>query len=112
MFEMVDEFILLPHVFKSMKRKYYNCRLTIVFVLQIAAEVSAPLAKTDEIVMLGDDRTTSETARLLSNLPPAVQALTGVDLSQVSVLLSHIILLLQLTTIYHSLNSSRYILLL
>jgi len=50
---------------------------------KIAAEVSAPLAKTEEIVMLGDDRTTSETARLLANLPPAVQALTGVDLSQV-----------------------------
>lgn len=55
-----------------------------VFIVQIAAEVCAPLAKTDEIVMLGDDRTTSETARLLSNLPPAVQALTGVDLSKVS----------------------------
>uniref|UniRef100_A0A1I8FAD6 PHB domain-containing protein n=1 Tax=Macrostomum lignano TaxID=282301 RepID=A0A1I8FAD6_9PLAT len=30
---------------------------------------------------LRDDRTTSEVSRLLSNLPPAVQALTGVDLS-------------------------------
>ena len=54
-------------------------------MLQVAAEVSAPLAKTDTIVMLGDDRTTSEVSRLLSNLPPAVQALTGTDLSGVSV---------------------------
>ena len=45
--------------------------------------MSAPLAKTDEIVMLGDDRTTAEVSRLVTNLPPAVQALTGVDLSKV-----------------------------
>jgi len=49
----------------------------------MAAEISAPLAKTDSIVMLGDDRTTSEVMRLLSNLPPAVQALSGVDLTKV-----------------------------
>merc|ERR1712218_348665 len=49
---------------------------------QIAAEVSAPLAKTDEIVLLGGaDRTTTEVNKLLGQLPPAVQALTGVDLS-------------------------------
>uniref|UniRef100_A0A1I8I5C3 PHB domain-containing protein n=2 Tax=Macrostomum lignano TaxID=282301 RepID=A0A1I8I5C3_9PLAT len=48
---------------------------------RVAAEVAAPLSKIDEIVVLGDDRTTSEVSRLLSNLPPAVQALTGVDLS-------------------------------
>jgi len=49
---------------------------------QIAAEVAAPLAKTDEIVMLGGaDRTTSEVNKLLGQLPPAVSALTGVDLS-------------------------------
>ncbi|RUS91921.1 hypothetical protein EGW08_000323, partial [Elysia chlorotica] len=50
----------------------------------IAAEVSAPLSKTDEIVLIGDDRTTGEVNRLVSQLPPAVQALTGVDLSKVS----------------------------
>jgi len=59
----------------------------IVFSLQIAAEVSAPLVKTEEIVLLGDDRTTSEVSRLLSNLPPAVNALTGVDLSKVGYLI-------------------------
>merc|ERR1719188_2212630 len=49
---------------------------------QIAAEVAAPLAKTDEIVLLGgSDRTTSEINKLVSQLPPAVSVLTGVDLS-------------------------------
>lgn len=51
---------------------------------KIAAEVSAPLAKTDEIVLLGgSDATTGEITRLVSQIPPAVQALTGVDLSKV-----------------------------
>merc|ERR1719245_1763182 len=49
---------------------------------QIAAEVSAPLAKTDEIVLIGgSDRTTAEVSKLVGTLPPAVQALTGVDIS-------------------------------
>jgi flotillin len=54
------------------------------FSYQIAAEIAAPLAKTDEIVLLGgSDRTTSEINRLVSQLPPAIQALTGVDLTGV-----------------------------
>lgn len=57
-----------------------------LFSTQIAAEVAAPLAKTDEIVLLGGaDRTTTEVSKLLGQLPPAVQALTGVDLTGVSV---------------------------
>merc|ERR1719347_1197207 len=49
---------------------------------QIAAEVSAPLAKTDEIVLIGgSDRTTQEINKLVGTLPPAIQALTGVDLT-------------------------------
>merc|ERR1719443_202212 len=49
---------------------------------QIAAEVAAPLAKTDEIVLIGgSDRTTDEINKLLGQLPPAVQALTGVDVT-------------------------------
>ena len=56
------------------------------YFFQIAAEVAAPLAKTDEIVLLGgSDRTTSEINRLVSQLPPAIQALTGVDLTGVRV---------------------------
>jgi len=49
---------------------------------QIAAEVAAPLAKTDEIVLIGgSDRTTDEINKLVGSLPPAIQALTGVDLT-------------------------------
>ena len=52
---------------------------------QIAAEVAAPLAKTDEIVLIGgSDRTTDEINKLVGSLPPAIQALTGVDLTGVS----------------------------
>lgn len=54
---------------------------------QIAAEVAAPLAKTDEIIMLsGEDRTTAEVTKLVSQLPPTIQALTGVDLTKVNTL--------------------------
>ncbi|KAI4489703.1 hypothetical protein M0804_003885 [Polistes exclamans] len=51
---------------------------------KIAAEVAAPLARTEEIVLLGgNDATSGEIARLVGQVPPAVQALTGVDLSKV-----------------------------
>lgn len=51
---------------------------------QVAAEVAAPLGKVEEIVLLGgDNRATSEITKLISQLPPAVQAITGVDLSGV-----------------------------
>jgi len=49
---------------------------------KIAAEVAAPLARTNEIVMLGgSDKTTAEVTKLLGQLPASVQALTGVDLT-------------------------------
>lgn len=42
------------------------------------------MAKTDEIVLLGGgDGTGSELTRLVGQVPPAVHALTGVDLSKV-----------------------------
>jgi len=51
---------------------------------QIAAEVSAPLSKTGEIVLIGgNDKVGQEVNKLLGTLPPAVQALTGVDVSGV-----------------------------
>ncbi|XP_051160398.1 flotillin-2 isoform X2 [Leptopilina boulardi] len=51
---------------------------------KIAAEVSAPLARTDEIVLLGGNGAYSEElTRLVGQVPPAVQALTGVDVSKV-----------------------------
>merc|ERR1719348_1154971 len=50
---------------------------------QIAAEVAAPLAKTDEIVLIGgSDRTTDEINKLVGTLPPAIQALSGVDITE------------------------------
>ncbi|XP_063219273.1 flotillin-2 isoform X1 [Bacillus rossius redtenbacheri] len=52
---------------------------------KIAAEVAAPLAKTEEIVLLGgNDQTTAEVSRLIGQIPPAVHALTGVDVSKVN----------------------------
>ena len=47
--------------------------------------MAAPLSRIDEIVMLGgeSDKTTSEVTKLLAEMPPAVQAITGVDLSKV-----------------------------
>lgn len=61
----------------------YKSTLIYIF-LQIAAEVAAPLARTEEIVLLGGGETTSgEITRLVGQVPPAVQALTGVDLSKV-----------------------------
>lgn len=66
-----------------------NCDITRNFLFlapQVAAEVAAPLAKTDQIVIVGDQSSniTGEVSKLVSQLPPAVQALTGVDLSGVS----------------------------
>jgi len=74
---------------KASAYKQYGDAAVMALVLealpQIAAEVAAPLAKTDEIVLLGgSDRTTTEVNKLLGQLPPAVQALTGVDLTGVS----------------------------
>lgn len=50
----------------------------------IAKQVAKPLEKIDDIVLLGGaDHTTTEITKLMSQLPPAVKALTGVDLSGV-----------------------------
>ncbi|XP_015112876.1 flotillin-2 isoform X2 [Diachasma alloeum] len=68
--------------------KKYNDAAILNIVLnampKIAAEVAAPLARTEEIVLLGgNDGTSGELTRLVGQVPPAVQALTGVDLSKV-----------------------------
>merc|ERR1711976_1133993 len=48
----------------------------------IAAEVAAPLSRTDEIVLIGgNNNTTNEVNKLVGTLPPAIQALTGVDIT-------------------------------
>ncbi|CAJ0966599.1 unnamed protein product [Ranitomeya imitator] len=51
---------------------------------QIAAKVSAPLAKVDEIVILSGENSkiTGEMNRLLAEVPVSIQALTGVDLTK------------------------------
>jgi len=51
---------------------------------KVAAEVAAPLSRVDEIVMIGGggNDTTSEVTKLLAEMPPAVKALTGVDVSK------------------------------
>uniref|UniRef100_A0AAY4EQK3 Flotillin n=1 Tax=Denticeps clupeoides TaxID=299321 RepID=A0AAY4EQK3_9TELE len=52
---------------------------------KIAGKVAAPLAKTNEIVILSEgSRVTGEVNRLLAELPVSVNALTGVDLTKVS----------------------------
>ncbi|XP_048016220.1 flotillin-2b [Megalobrama amblycephala] len=55
---------------------------------KIAAKVSAPLGRTNEIVILSGDgnRVTGEVNRLLAELPVSVNALTGVDLSKMPLL--------------------------
>uniref|UniRef100_A0A1E1W859 Band 7 domain-containing protein n=2 Tax=Pectinophora gossypiella TaxID=13191 RepID=A0A1E1W859_PECGO len=72
---------------KAKVYKQYGEAAIMALVLEalpkIAAEVSAPLAKTDEIVLVGDGGATGEVARLASGIPPAVKTLTGLDLTQV-----------------------------
>lgn len=53
----------------------------------VASQISAPLSRVDEIVLFGGERDPtpslgSEFVKLLGTVPPAVHALTGVDLSQ------------------------------
>lgn len=52
---------------------------------EIAAKVSAPLAKVDEIVILSGENSkiTNEMNRLLAEVPASVHALTGVDLTKI-----------------------------
>lgn len=54
-------------------------------LLQIASKVAAPLSKTKEIVILSGkgSQVTGEVNCLLAELPVALNALTGVDLSKV-----------------------------
>merc|ERR1719499_2739122 len=71
---------------KASAYKQYGDAAVMSLVLEalpaIAAEVAAPLAKTDEIVLIGGgNRTTEEINKLVGTLPPAVQALTGVDIT-------------------------------
>merc|ERR1719419_2126832 len=67
---------------KASAYKQYGDAAVMSLVLEalpsIAAEVAAPLSRTDEIVLIGgSDRTTQEINKLVGTLPPAIQALTG-----------------------------------
>merc|ERR1712061_773461 len=71
---------------KASAYKQYGDAAVMSLVLEalpsIAAEVAAPLAKTEEIVLIGgNNNTTNETNKLVGPLPPAIQALTGVDIT-------------------------------
>merc|ERR1719431_2493443 len=71
---------------KASAYKQYGDAAVMSLVLEalpsIAAEVAAPLAKTDEIVLVGgNNRTTDEVSKLVGTLPPAIQALSGVDIT-------------------------------
>merc|ERR1711910_98403 len=71
---------------KASAYKQYGDAAVMSLVLEalpsIAAEVAAPLAKTDEIVLIGgNNNTTNEINKLVGTLPPAIQALTGVDIT-------------------------------
>merc|ERR1719288_367098 len=71
---------------KASAYKQYGDAAVMSLVLEalpsIAAEVAAPLAKTDEIVLIGGgNNTANEITKLIGSLPPAIQALTGVDIT-------------------------------
>merc|ERR1719245_1150825 len=71
---------------KASAYKQYGDAAVMSLVLEalpsIAAEVAAPLSRTDEIVLIGgSNNTTNEINKLVGTLPPAVQALTGVDIT-------------------------------
>ncbi|XP_043975917.1 flotillin-2 [Gambusia affinis] len=55
---------------------------------KITSKVAAPLAKTNEIVILSGEgsRVTGEVSRLLAELPVSINALTGVDLTKMPLL--------------------------
>ena len=64
--------------------------IRLIFILQIAAEVAAPLSQCNKIVMvsngkgdMGASKITAEVLDIVSNLPKSVEALTGIDISKV-----------------------------
>ena len=55
--------------------------MTLAALPKVAAEISAPLAKTEEIVLLGGNP--SPLTNLITSVPPAVTAVTGTDIGKV-----------------------------
>merc|ERR1719215_1635581 len=69
---------------KASAYKQYGDAALMSLVLDALPKVAAPLSRVDEIVMIGGggNDTTSEVTKLLAEMPPAVKALTGVDVSK------------------------------
>lgn len=75
---------------KAAAYKQYGDAALMALILEampkIAAEIAAPLERTQEIVIINDDNggsnVSKEITKLIGSLPPQVQALTGVDLSK------------------------------
>lgn len=71
---------------KAVVYKQYGPPAVMTMVMEalpkVAAELAAPLAKTDEIVMVGGDtKYTGDLTRLVAQLPPTINALTGVNVA-------------------------------
>lgn len=74
--------------------------MTLEALPKLAAEVAAPLSKTDEIVILGGQP--SQLANLISTIPPTVHAVTSSDVGKVSLLIYLFVLSETVTSGYHS----------
>jgi len=76
---------------KAASYKAYGNAAVMSLILEampaIAAEIAAPLEKINEVLVISDDGSSSDTSsqvsKLLATLPPSVKALTGVDLKKV-----------------------------
>jgi len=73
--------------------KQYNEAAVLLIMIEklpeIAASIAQPLSKTDKIVMIssgeggsGASRITKDVAQIMSQLPPVVEALTGLDINE------------------------------
>ena len=74
----------------NLKDERRSLALTYCYVLQIAAEIAAPLSGCNKIVMVsngqgdvGASKLTGEILDIVARLPKAVESLTGVDISKV-----------------------------
>jgi len=75
---------------KASAYKQYGDAAVMALVLEampkIASEISAPLGKTEEIIIINEDQSGNlgrDITKLMEELPQSVQALTGVDLTSV-----------------------------
>ncbi len=81
-------------------REYNEAAIAQTFIEkmpQIAAAVSAPLAKTEKIIVVstggdsaGADRVTRDIAKIIAQLPPVIEAMTGIKLEELLARLPHL----------------------